>query len=97
MGRFGAIKKSKKEERKQALANKKSPRHKRGLFRGCGYGIRPVKGKTPDDSGRLFGYTQGGAALRKEVMPMVQFLLDVMAGFLASVLAALVLRHIFRD
>ena len=58
---------------------------------------RPVKGKTPDDSGRLFGYTQGGAALRKEVMPMVQFLLDVMAGFLASVLAALVLRHIFRD
>ena len=48
-------------------------------------------------AGGLFGYTQGGAALRKEVMPMVQFLLDVMAGFLASVLAALVLRHIFRD
>ena len=58
---------------------------------------RPVKGKTPDDSGPFFGYDGGGAALRKEVMPMVQFLLDVMAGFLASVLAALVLRHIFRD
>lgn len=30
-------------------------------------------------------------------MPMVQFLLDVLAGFLATVLAALVLRHMFRD
>ena len=89
MGRFGAIKKSKKEERKQALANKKSPRHKRGLFRGCGYGIRPVKGKTPDDSGRLFGYTQGGAALRKEVMPMVQFLWDAAAQAVAGIVVAL--------
>ena len=34
-----------------------------------------------------------GQLLRKEVMPMVQFLLDVLAGFLAAVLAALFNRH----
>ncbi len=38
-------------------------------------------------------YQKRGAALRKEVMPMVQFLRDVLAGFLAAVLAALFLRH----
>jgi len=38
-------------------------------------------------------YLAGGADLRKEVMPIVQFLLDVLAGFLAAVLAALVNRH----
>ena len=44
-----------------------------------------------------FRYRTDGAVLRKEVAPMWQFLLDVVAGFLASVLSALVLRHVFRD
>lgn len=38
-------------------------------------------------------YQKRGAALRKEVMPMVQFLLNVAANVLAGVLAAFIIRH----
>ena len=38
-----------------------------------------------------------GQFLRKEVLPMVQFLLDVAGQILDSVLTVLVLRRFFRD
>ena len=37
-----------------------------------------------------------GPSSEKEVVPMVQFLLDVASQVLATVLAALILRHFFR-
>ena len=44
------------------------------------------------ESGGLFGYDCGGADLRKEGAPMRHFLRDVLAAFVAPVLAALVIR-----
>jgi len=64
------------------------------------YGTVSAQGKAAGDKGGSMieeggkaCYQKRGAALRKEVMPMVQFLRDVLAGFLAAVLAALFLRH----
>ena len=51
------------------------------------------RGKGRVESGEVLKYQRDGAGLRKEVMPMVQFLRDVLVGFLAAVLAALFLRH----
>ncbi len=54
------------------------------------------KGKPPDDSGPFFGYTQGGAALRKEGAPMRQFLTAVAAQVVAGVVVALILHFLMQ-
>lgn len=58
------------------------------------HGIRKMsRGKGRVESGEVLKYQRDGAGLRKEVMPMVQFLLNVAANVLAGVLAAFIIRH----